>query len=160
VRRVALAVVAMAMLAAPALAQGDKPDAKASAAIQRCIKSAGPHTDKREACIGRIAEPCLKRKTSRSTADINACITREQKVWNDILNNIYKRLNAKLDDQQQVKLRDMQRAWIVSRDKTCTFYWDYFQGSMAAPMSIGCENRETGRRALFLLGFLEDAEGK
>ena len=54
----------------------------------------------------------------------------------------------------------MQLAWIASRDKTCAFYWDYFQGSMAMPMSIGCDNRETARRALFLLGFLDDAEGR
>jgi hypothetical protein len=48
----------------------------------------------------------------------------------------------------------------ASRDKTCTFYWDYFQGTIAVPISVGCTNRETGRRALFRLGFLSEAEGK
>jgi hypothetical protein len=31
---------------------------------------------------------------------------------------------------------------------------------MASPMSAFCENRETARRALILLGFLDDAEGR
>ena len=67
---------------------------------------------------------------------------------------------GKLDDKQQIKLRDMQRAWIASRDKTCAFYWDYFQGSMANPMLAECVSRQTARGALFLLGFLNEAEGK
>jgi uncharacterized protein YecT (DUF1311 family) len=69
-------------------------------------------------------------------------------------------LRDKLDEDQKVKLRDMQRAWIDSRDRTCAFYWDYFQGTMASPMTAFCSNRETARRALFLLGFLADAEGR
>lgn len=91
---------------------------------------------------------------------MTACVAREQAVWDDILKETYRRLREKLDAQQQEKLRDMQRAWIASRDKTCTFYWDYFQGTMASPMSASCVNKETARRALFLLGFLNDAEGK
>ncbi len=144
----------------PARARADKPDAKASADIQDCIKSAGTDTAKREACIGIVANPCLQRDETRSTADNIACIAREQAVWDDILNETYRRLRGKLDKDQQVKLRDMQRAWITSREKTCAFYWDYFQGTMASPMSASCDNREIARRALFLLGFLEDAEGK
>ena len=45
----------------------------------------------------------------------------------------------------------MQRAWIESRDRTCAFYDDYHQGTIARPMSALCINRETARRALFLL---------
>jgi uncharacterized protein YecT (DUF1311 family) len=88
------------------------------------------------------------------------CIAREQAVWDDILNETFRRLRAKLDATQQTKLREMQRAWITSRDKTCAFYWDFFQGTMATPMSAECVNRETGRRALFLLGFLNDLDNK
>jgi uncharacterized protein YecT (DUF1311 family) len=54
----------------------------------------------------------------------------------------------------------MQRAWIVLCDKGCAFLYDYFQGSMANPMMAACTSRETGRRALFLLGFANDSEGK
>jgi hypothetical protein len=36
----------------------------------------------------------------------------------------------------------------------------YHQGTIASLMSAFCNNRETARRALFLLGFLSDAEGR
>ena len=81
-------------------------------------------------------------------------------MWDDILNETYRRLREKLDETQQTKLRDMQRAWMVSRDKGCGFLWDYFQGTMANPMIAECVNRETGRRALYLLGFLNDMDGR
>ena len=156
--RKAFAFVLAVLLAPPALAQDDKPAARDSAAIQKCIETRGGK--KWESCIGLISKPCMDRPQTRSPADVVACLSREQRVWNDILNETHRRLRAKLYDEQQVKLRDMQRAWIVAREKTCAFYWDYFQGSMAVPMSAGCDNREIGRRALFLLGFLNDAEGK
>jgi uncharacterized protein YecT (DUF1311 family) len=87
---------------------------------------------------------------------MNACIDREVAVWDDILNESFRRLREKLDETQRVKLRDMQRAWIASRDRSCGFYWDFYQGTMASPMAAECVNRETARRALFLLGFLND----
>jgi uncharacterized protein YecT (DUF1311 family) len=154
-------VLAGAVLAAVVSMAGaaDKPDARASATIQGCIKSAG---DWRKAarCIGNVSDPCLNSDKARSTADMVACIAREEAVWDDILNETYRRLREKLDATQQGKLRDMQRAWIASREKTCAFYWDFFQGTMASPMSASCVNEETARRALFLLGFLEDTEAK
>ena len=48
----------------------------------------------------------------------------------------------------------------LPRTRTCAFYWDFFRGTMAAPMNAFCNNRETARRALFLLGFLDNAEGR
>ncbi|HSP50317.1 MAG TPA: lysozyme inhibitor LprI family protein [Pseudolabrys sp.] len=155
--RKAFAFVLSMLLAPPALAQ-DKPAARDSAAIQKCIETRGG--EKWESCIGLISKPCMDRPQTRSPADVVACLSREQTVWNNILNETHRRLRVKLYDEQQVKLRDMQRARIVAREKTCAFYWDYFQGSMAVPMSASCDNREIGRRALFLLGFLNDAEGK
>ncbi len=157
--RIAAAIVLVFVLpAASAFAQNDKPDAEASAAIHACVKSAGADDAKRDACVGIVSGPCLSREETKSTADMLDCIAREQVVWDDILNETYRRLRGKLDEGQKVKLRDMQRAWIVSREKTCGFYWDYFQGTMASPMGADCGSRETARRALFLLGFLEDAE--
>ena len=81
-------------------------------------------------------------------------------MWDDILNETYRRLGQRLDDDQKAKARDMQRAWIESRDKTCVFYWDYFQGTMASPMSAYCNVRETARRAMLLIFFVDEAEGR
>jgi len=156
--RVVLALAVAALAASPVWAQSGKQAAADSNTIQHCVKSnTGP--DKNwETCIGTVLNVCLE--VAKSTADQNACIDREQKVWDDILNETYRRLRGKLDAGQQAKLREMQRAWIASRDATCHFYWDYYQGTMASPMSASCVNKETARRALFLLGFLLEAENK
>ena len=156
--RAAFILASFALLASPALAQ-DKPNARASAAIQDCIKSKMA-TGVAETCIGIVSSPCLERNAAPSTADMVNCVAGERAVWDDILNETFRRLRDRLDDEQKGKLRDMQRAWIASRDKTCAFYWDFYQGTMAHPMRAECVNRQTAERALFLLGFLNDAKGK
>jgi uncharacterized protein YecT (DUF1311 family) len=156
--RRALALAFIVLMAAPALAD-DKPDAKVSAAIQDCVKTKSANGTG-ELCIGIVSGPCLDRDETKSTADMVNCVAGGRAVWDDILNETFRRLRDKLDGEQQGKLREMQRAWIASRDKTCAFYWDYYQGTMASPMSAECVNRETAQRALFLLFFLNDAEGK
>jgi len=156
--RIALLIVAAALLASPAWAQAGKQAAADSNVIQDCVKTNTPPDKDWENCIGSIANKCLD--DAKSTADQSACIDREQKVWDDILNETDRRLREKLDQQQQTKLRDMQRAWLTARDKTCAFDWDLYQRTMASPMTSSCVNRETARRALFLLGFLNEAEGK
>ena len=154
--RIALALVVAALAASPAWAQASKQGAEDSNVIQDCVKT---NTGKDwEICTGGVSNVCLE--DAKSTADQNACIDREQMVWDDILNETYRRLRDKLESGQKTKLREMQRAWIASRDATCRFYWDYYQGTMASPMSASCVNRETARRALFLLGFLLEAENK
>lgn len=145
--------LAGAAAAAPASHQA----ADDSNTVQDCVKTAaGADVDyvKAERCIGVVANPCLDGDKAASTAAMNACIDRERSVWDDILNETYRRLGEKLDAEQKAKLRDMQRAWIASRDASCHFYWDYYKGTIASPMASSCVNRETARRALFLLGFL------
>ena len=93
-------------------------------------------------------------------SEVIACYSRERLVWDSILNDSFRRLREALDDKQQQKLREMQRTWIASREKTCHFIFDHFEGTMANPMIAACQSRETGRRALFLLGFANDREGK
>jgi uncharacterized protein YecT (DUF1311 family) len=157
--RAAAILASFALLASPAALAQDRPAARASAAIQDCIKTKTA-TGVAETCIGIVSGPCLERKAAPSTADMVDCVAGERAVWDDILNETFRRLRDKLDDTQKAKLREMQRAWIAARDKTCAFYWDYYQGTMAVPMSAECVNRQTAERALFLLGFLNDAEGK
>ncbi len=159
-KAVALACLAPIVAAATSRAEIAKPDARDSAAVQSCIKSAGARPQRQEGCIGIIADTCLKRPAAQSTAGQVACADRELAVWDDILNESFRRLREKLDEAQKIKLRDMQRAWLESRDRTCAFYWDFFQGTIASPMGAFCSNRETARRALFLLGFLADADGR
>jgi uncharacterized protein YecT (DUF1311 family) len=151
-------VAAVALSLGSAVAETAAPNARDVAAVQGCLKSQRGRDLKGERCIGVVADPCLKR--ARSTADQNACADRELRVWDDILNETYRRLGQRFDDDQKAKARDMQRAWIENRDKTCAFYWDFFQGTMASPMSSYCNVRETARRAMFLMFFMDEAEGR
>jgi uncharacterized protein YecT (DUF1311 family) len=154
-------LVGAIMIALPlgfAVAETATPNARDVTTVQDCLKSQRGRDLKGERCIGVVVDLCLKR--ARSTAGQNACADRELRVWDDILNETYRRLGQHLDDDQKAKARDMQRAWIESRDKTSVFYWDYFQGTMASPMSAYCNVRETARRAMFLIFFMDEAEGR
>jgi uncharacterized protein YecT (DUF1311 family) len=148
------------MLAGAGAFAAEKPDARDSAVIQDCIKTKTGSGWKWEACIGAVSEACAKDEASMAPSEVIACYERERLVWDDILNETYRRLREALDKEQQGKLRDMQRAWIAARDKSCEFFWDIFQGTMANPMMAACMTRETGRRALFLLPFLDDVAAK
>lgn len=150
----------IALLLAATATRAEKLSARDSAAVQSCIKSAGDDRQKLERCIGVVADPCADEPDAQSTADQVACAARERAVWDDILNETFRRLRDKLDAKQKIKLRHMQRAWIEARNRTCDFYWDFYQGTMASPMSAFCYNRETARRALFLLAFLNSVEGR
>jgi uncharacterized protein YecT (DUF1311 family) len=155
--RVLATIVFAALLGAlPALAQ-DKPALKDSAAIEKCIKTKTGRHWAWEQCIGLISGPCSKNEVSMSPSEVIACADRERVVWDDILNKSYQILLKALDADQGGKLREMQRAWIASRDKTCGFIYDYFEGTMANPMIAACLSRATGMQALFLRGFADDA---
>jgi uncharacterized protein YecT (DUF1311 family) len=156
--RILAIVLAVGLFRAPAFAQANKSDAHDSATIQNCIKARTGRHWNWEKCIGAISEVCSKNELSMAPSEVVACYAREQAVWDDILNESFRRLRDRLDDEQMGKLRDMQRSWIASRDKTCEFIYDYFQGSMGNPMIAACLSRETGQRALFLLGFANDIQ--
>jgi uncharacterized protein YecT (DUF1311 family) len=153
VKRSVHAAVVLMFATTFAMAEAAKPSPKDAAAVQACLTSdRGAELDG-ERCIGVVADPCLD--TANSTADMNDCSTREHRVWDALLNNAYGQVRGMLDAEQQIKLRDMQRAWIASRDKTCQFYWDFHQGSIASPMAAYCMVRETARRTMFLRRFLK-----
>ena len=152
---------AVLMLAATASrCETAKPDAADSAAVQSCIKSAADGSQ-RERCIGIIADPCADQPDAQSTAEQVACAAREFAVWDDILNETYRRLRDKLDAAaEESNCGHAARLDRFPRTRSCAFYWDFFRGTMASPMNAFCNNRETARRALFLLGFLDNAEGR
>ena len=150
--RAALIVVAL-LAGAPAFAD-DKPDAKDAAAVEKCVKAKTGRHWAWEQCIGIVSGPCAK--DDAADREVIACEDRERLVWDNMLNRSYQALMKALDDEQKDKLREMQRAWIASRDKSCTFLYDYFQGVMANPMIAACLARATGMQALYLRGFADD----
>jgi uncharacterized protein YecT (DUF1311 family) len=143
--------------ASPARAQSADPHDLA--AILACLNAKDPAEAAPERCLKIVASPCFKDdEAAASPGEIVQCFGREQRVWDQLLNEAYQQLRAKLDETQQAKLRDLQRAWVADRKLSCDFFYDLFQGSMAYPMIASCMNRETARRAIFLRLFEEDAE--
>src|SRR3712207_5443187 len=88
-------------------------------------------TETIEACIGVLSQPCLDDSRNNSTAGMVACLDREAKAWDGLLNDYDKRLTDKLDDKQRTTLRELQRAWIAYRDKACAFHNVFHQGTNA-----------------------------
>ena len=130
--------------------------ARDSAALKACLKAKGIHARDQYGCIFSIANACIGDSEVPGT-QID-CHNREQRAWDRILNASYRVLRDSLDDDQRIKLREMQRAWLDARKRSCEFLYVYFQGSMAYPMMAYCDNEETARRAIFLLGFGVDAK--
>lgn len=153
-----LALTAVGLRPQRALAEPDEAKTLAAdvATLRHCLEGKRPL--QQESCIFMIANPCVGDETSKPSAEVSACHDREQRAWDRILNAAYKVLHDKLDDDQVIKLRDMQRAWVTSRDRSCNFLYDFFQGSMAYPMISYCNNQETARRAIYLDGFADEVK--
>jgi uncharacterized protein YecT (DUF1311 family) len=151
------------IIAGPPLARADDPSAKDVATIGDCLrkqqqKKGGSSQEADEAaCLMTIAKPCMGGDEA-AAADRRKmdCLDRERLVWDKIVNDAYKAMMNALDPDQQTKLREMQRSWIHTRDLTCAFWYDNFQGTMANPMIAYCNNRETARRAIYLRVFAMD----
>lgn len=136
-----------------AQAQSLKLSAEDTRAIESCIKEK-ESKEGADRCIGLIANPCLDTPAGQSTAGQAGCYQREQLVWDDILNETYRRLQGQFEGKLKTQLRDLQRAWIESRKQQCEFYRDVIQGSLAIPIGASCMNTETARRAIYLLSIL------
>ena len=166
IRHLLLITFALVM-AGPSLAHAVDPPAKDVATIDDCLrkqqqrKGGSSQEADEAACLMRIAKPCMGGDEA-GAADHRKmdCLARERLVWDKSLNDSYTFLMKALDPDQQTKLRDMQRSWIQTRDLTCAFWYDYFQGTMANPMIAYCNNRETARRAIFLRVFAGDIAGR
>jgi len=154
----ALTLSAAGLMPQRVSAAGDEAKTLAAdvATLRHCL--AGKRPLQQESCIFMIANPCVGDEASKPPSEVEACHDREQRAWDLILNDAYQLLHDKLDADQAVKLRDMQRAWVTSRDRSCNFLYDFFQGTMANPMISYCNNQETGRRAIYLDGFADEVK--
>ncbi len=154
IARTALAILLLGGTQA-ARAQDEKPTAQQTAAIRACAeKNQDDLTEAERQCLfNLVATPCQSTPEGQSNLGMADCFRLEAKIWDDLLNENYKSLRDVIDARQAAELRDMQRAWIASRDTTCAFYDVKIQGSMAIPMGAACLARETARRAVLLKFF-------
>lgn len=151
--RFAFVSIILLSLSGAAYAQ-EKLRADDSQKIQECIKANDSKNLGTEQCIGVVANPCLETPDGQSTAGQAGCYRREQLVWDDILNETYRRLQGSFEGKLKTGLRDVQRAWIESRKLQCQFYHDVIQGTLSNVVGASCFNTETARRAIYLLSIL------
>jgi len=151
-----LAIALSGLLFGSAHAQNArKPTDQEVAAIRACAVKYQDNVEEgeRQCVFNLVATPCTNTPEGISNLGSAECFGVESAIWDVLLNENFKTLLSELDDQQTVKLRAMQRAWITYRDTTCGFYMDKIQGSMAIPTANACGARETARRALLLQFF-------
>jgi uncharacterized protein YecT (DUF1311 family) len=152
--------VALALLVtatATSRAQDAKPTPQQSAAIRACAeKNQNDVTEAERQCLFNIvAAPCQSTPEGQSNPGMADCFRLEAAIWDGLLNDNFQQLRNLLDNAQLARARDLQRAWIASRDATCGFYDVKIQGSMAVPMAAACLARESARRALLLRFFTD-----
>lgn len=141
-----------------ALAQAPKSEPADTAAIEACIKEDRGKGGYGERCYGVIADPCLATPDGKTTAGTVACLSREYRVWDEVLTRTYNELRARLSPELAARLQQAQRAWIESRKLSCEFFWDFIRGTLAGPSVETCFGRETANRALYLQSFLEQTK--
>jgi uncharacterized protein YecT (DUF1311 family) len=152
-----ISILICALLAGAGLAQAQepKPSAKDTAAIRGCAAKNPDDVDAAEQrCIFRlVAAPCTKRREAQTTIGMADCYRVEQMIWDALLAENLKKLSDDLDEAQKQKLKAMQEAWATARERTCAFYYDKIQGTLATPLGAACMARETAQRALLLRYF-------
>lgn len=76
-------------------------------------------------------EPCAN---AQSQAEMNICWGKEYQAADATLNQVYRQLVAKLDDDEKVQLKGVEAAWLKYRDANCDFVADQFKGGTMRPM--------------------------
>lgn len=85
---------------------------------------------------------------------MNACAAEEYTRQDSELNQAYVMVMKPLKSAGKTKLRNSQRAWIKSRDKTCKAERAEYEGGTIAPLIFySCLTNETIMRTLWLEKF-------
>ena len=160
-RHLLLFLLAACIAAAASPAQAEEPAAKYAAAIGDCLrkqdrKRGGSQEADEAACLMVVARPCMGDEAAATDRRRIDCLDRERLVWDGIVAQSDKAMMTALEPAQRTKLREMQQAWTRSRELSCGFWYDYFEGTMANPMIASCHNREAARRAILLRIFAAD----
>lgn len=151
----------LAVAGAGPLAAADDATPEDRAAVQRCLDEKAAAGEERVGCVGVVADACLDKGEAPSTFGMAECSKREYLIWDERLNETYRKMMAELEPGQRHELRDLQRAWIAFSDKKCGFYRVMQpEGSIIIPISSYCAMRETGRQAVFLEMMHEEGDSR
>jgi len=85
-------------------------------------------------CFGqkqKQSEPCAEAQTQ---TDMNICWGNQYKAADATLNQVYRQLMGKLDDEEKNQLKAVESAWLKYRDANCEFVGDQYKGGTMRPM--------------------------
>ncbi len=138
-----------AMLAAAMFAAMPPAVADDTGTITSCLDAEHKANRDPHICIGRVSDPCLEKASD--TTSMVACVDREVKIWDGLLNADYQSLLKVVPASAADSARQAQRAWIASRDADCKVPYDIYEGgTMARIDSVNCLLGHTGERVLQL----------
>ncbi len=80
---------------------------------------------------GKKTDPCASASTQ---FDLNECWGKEYKAADTTLNQVYRQLVSKLDDEGKAQLKEVESAWLKYRDANCGFVADQYKGGTIRPM--------------------------
>jgi len=140
-----------AAMGAPATVSADT--AKAAPAEAATAQRQSERPDGGSAIVATEADAFLRDSyhecaahTGGSTWDVQACIEKEFEYQDDRLNAAYRKVMAKLVDQERSRLRSEERRWISDRDSTCS--WDAHSEGQAQRIEANvCALQKTAKRA-------------
>jgi uncharacterized protein YecT (DUF1311 family) len=103
-------------------------------------------------------EECLSIDSNQSTFGMIDCIRTAMEEWDVELNKYYKLHMNTLDTDEQEKLRDSQRQWLVYRDKEFEFIETMYrnmEGTMWKIVEADNRNNIVRQRALELTSYYD-----
>jgi uncharacterized protein YecT (DUF1311 family) len=161
-RPLAITFTLLLLPATSALAQSDEPTAAERKTIADCLdkSSSSDELKPMSSCIGLIGDRCAD-EPGANTMTIVSCQIREQKIWDDYLNDWYGQALTRLKDEPDAAaaLKSAQRAWIQFRDAKCDYWEKRYEGGTFASVAAGnCMRVTTGQRAIELRVILDDLE--
>ena len=149
--KLAAAMLAASLpLASMALAQGTAP--ADLAVIDACLKTAEKTGGFGGACVGLVADPCIKAADGANDdiAKWNACAARELAVWTQKTSEALKKVKAGGFTDVIKAAEESQKTFAASRDRFCAVF-DKVDPGMYKGGASYCRLRETANHALSLI---------
>ena len=129
----------------------ERPTAAERAALLKCLRDKRQAQQPEDGCIFSNVDVCMEKPGGHTTLGQRLCNTRENAIWDELLNERYKRLRAAVSKQGAKKLRNIQRSWISWRKAKCEMPYILFEGgTLAGPLAAGCVLKATALRAIEL----------
>ena len=145
----AVMLVASLPFASVAFAQGAKPTDVA--VIDACLKTAEENGGFGGACVGLVADPCIKAAEGANddVAKWKTCASRELAIWTQKTNEALKMAQGGGADVTNAAT-DSQKTFAAARDRFCAVF-DKVEPGMYRGGASYCRLRETATRSLSLI---------